>query len=115
MCNRGPLAQTSAIYPPTLNYNFRGIDSFSQDVQAGCTKTFQHSRQEMISNPASFAPHDRFTELFELACGEPDQDKVGTLFEEILCLLDSHTTQPGRTNPDRNPHSPATSAALLNG
>jgi hypothetical protein len=27
-------------------------------------------------------------ELFDLACKEPDQDKVGALFEEILCLLD---------------------------
>ena len=48
----------------------------------------------MISNPASVTQHHRFTELFELASMESDQDKVGALFEEILCLLDNQTTQP---------------------
>jgi len=31
-----------------------------------------------------------------MACREPDQDKVGLLFEEILCLLESQTTQLNR-------------------
>jgi hypothetical protein len=42
----------------------------------------------MTANLASLRNDERVTELFDLACNEPDQDKVGALFEEILCLLE---------------------------
>ncbi len=66
----------------------------------------------MISNPANLTPHERFTELFELACKEPDQDKVGILFEEILCLLNRQTTQPEGATCDRKSHATAVSASI---
>ncbi len=66
----------------------------------------------MISNPATLTHHHRFTELFELACMEPDQDKLGALFEEILRLLDSQTMQIDRSNPDRKPRSTEASAQI---
>ena len=50
----------------------------------------------MTANLASIRNDERFTELFELACKESDQDKVGDLFEEILCLLESRTKQLDR-------------------
>jgi hypothetical protein len=34
---------------------------------------------------------EQLTELFELASNEPDKDKVGALFEEILRLLESRS------------------------
>jgi hypothetical protein len=55
----------------------------------------------MTLNLASLGNDERSTGLFELACKEPDQDKVGALFEEILCLLESQTTQLDRTTPDQ--------------
>jgi hypothetical protein len=47
----------------------------------------------MTGNLTSPINLQRFTELFELASQEEDQDKVGALFEEILCLLENETTQ----------------------
>jgi hypothetical protein len=56
----------------------------------------QHSKLNMTAHLASVRNDERFTELFELACKESDQDKVGALFEEILCLLEN---QLDRTTP----------------
>ena len=52
----------------------------------------------MTRDLASPTNHEQFTELFELASKERDQDKVGVLFEEILRLLESQTAQLDRTN-----------------
>jgi hypothetical protein len=64
----------------------------------------------MTGNPASLRNQERFTELFELASQEPDQEKVGDLFEEILHLLESQTTQLDPTPSHGTPHSSAASA-----
>jgi hypothetical protein len=52
----------------------------------------------MTRNPASPTNQEQFTELFKLASNEADQDKVGALFEEILCLLESQTAQLDHTH-----------------
>jgi hypothetical protein len=64
----------------------------------------------MTGNLASLKNHEQFTELFELASKEQDQDKVGALFEEILRLLERQTAQLDRTAVDANPHHTAASA-----
>jgi hypothetical protein len=48
-------------------------------------------KTDMTRNLASLKNHEQFTELFELASKEQDQDKLGALFEEILCLLENQT------------------------
>ncbi len=53
----------------------------------------------MTGNLTSPVNLQRFTELFELASKEEDQDKVGALFEEILCLLENEATQNTLTVP----------------
>jgi hypothetical protein len=58
----------------------------------------------MTGNLASLKNHEQFTELFELASKEPDQDKVGALFEEILHLLDRQRAQLDRAAADAKPH-----------
>jgi hypothetical protein len=64
----------------------------------------------MTGNLASLKNHEKFTELFELASKEQDQDKVGALFEEILRLLERQTAQLDRTAVDAKPHHTAASA-----
>jgi len=66
--------------------------------------------KHMTTNPANLEHHEQFAELCELASKEPDQDKVGALFEEILGLLESQTTQLDRTASHGKPHPTAPSA-----
>lgn len=53
----------------------------------------------MTGNLTSPVNLQRFTELFELASKEEDQEKVGALFEQILCLLENEATQHTFTVP----------------
>lgn len=53
----------------------------------------------MTGNPTSPVNLQRFTELFELASKEADQEKVGALFEEILYLLENETMRRTFTVP----------------
>jgi hypothetical protein len=62
------------------------------------------SETNMTANPANLRNHERFAELFELASEEPDQEKVGAIFEEILRLLESQTTPLDHTATDGEPH-----------
>ena len=55
-------------------------------------------KTDMTRDLANLKNHEQFTELFELASKEQDQDKVGALFEEILGLLESQTAQLDRTH-----------------
>ncbi len=107
--NNGKLAPS--IRPPKTT-TFEGLIPSLERRKLNAPRHFQYSRRNMISNPASYTLQERFTELFELACKEPDQDKVGTLFEEILCLLDRQTTQPDRATCDGKPHTTAVSASI---
>jgi hypothetical protein len=66
----------------------------------------------MVSSVVGLKHQERFTELCELACREPDQDKVGDLFEEILWLLESQTTQPGHSTHAGKAHRTAASVLI---
>jgi hypothetical protein len=91
-------------------YNFRGIDSFSRYAHPACIQRGSAFKTNMTGNLASLKNHEQFTELFELASKEQDQDKVGALFEEILRLLERQTAQLDRTAVDAKPHHTAASA-----
>jgi hypothetical protein len=66
----------------------------------------------MTVDPASLKNHEQFTELFERASKEPDQDKVGALFEEILHLLDRQRAQLDRTAADAKPRHTVASGLI---
>jgi hypothetical protein len=97
-------AQTQARKGLLKITTFEGLIPFLGTRKLAIHTRLQHSKRNMTASLASVRTDERFTELFELACKEPDQDKVGALFEEILCLLESQTTQLDRTTFDVKPH-----------
>ena len=80
---------------------FEGLIPFLDTGKLGTHETSAF-KLNMPVNLASLRNDERFAELFELACKEPDQEKVGDLFEEILCLLESQTKQLDRETSDVN-------------